>query len=70
MKKIFIILLLLSFNLLNAEVDCSVKKYCKQMKSCTEAKEYLQKCGFSNLDRDGDGIPCENVCGKSKKSRK
>lgn len=39
------------------------KKYCKQMSSCSEARFYLQQCGISSLDRDRDGIPCENVCG-------
>lgn len=35
---------------------------CKSMKSCAEAKHYLKECGAKNLDRDGDGIPCENLC--------
>ena len=66
MKKILMALFLVSFSssVLMAEVDCSKKKYCKQMKSCKEAKEYLKKCGFKNLDMDNDGIPCENVCKK------
>ncbi len=38
------------------------KKYCKEIASCKEAKFYLEVCGHSNLDRDKDGIPCENVC--------
>lgn len=46
--------------------DCS-KKYCKEMKSCAEAYHYLKVCGREDFDRDGDGVPCENVCGKSKK---
>ncbi|MDU7561420.1 MAG: excalibur calcium-binding domain-containing protein [Acinetobacter baumannii] len=39
----------------------SVPRYCKEMVSCAQAKAAL-KCGNSRLDRDGDGIPCENVC--------
>lgn len=39
------------------------KKYCKEMSSCAEARFYLEQCGISRLDRDKDGIPCENVCG-------
>ncbi|KRI45886.1 excalibur calcium-binding domain-containing protein [Acinetobacter baumannii] len=40
----------------------SVPRYCKEMVNCAQAKAAL-KCGNSRLDRDGDGIPCENVCG-------
>ena len=36
--------------------------YCKSMRSCAEAKFYLEQCGAKKLDRDGDGIPCENIC--------
>ena len=45
-----------------AQVDCSAKKYCKDMSICDEAKAYLTQCGMKNLDRDGDGIPCEALC--------
>jgi endonuclease YncB( thermonuclease family) len=37
-------------------------KYCKAMSSCAEATFYLEQCGARRLDRDGDGVPCENVC--------
>lgn len=43
--------------------ECGTKRYCKEMKSCAEAKFHLQQCGLKKLDRDGDGRPCENVCG-------
>ena len=44
--------------------DCSgASKYCKQISSCEEAMYYLKQCGVHRLDRDGDGVPCENVCG-------
>ena len=45
-----------------ARVDCSAKKYCKDMSICDEAKAYLIQCGHKNLDRDGDRIPCEALC--------
>lgn len=38
------------------------KKYCKAMSSCAEARYKLEQCGHTRLDRDNDGIPCENVC--------
>ena len=50
------------------EFDCS-KRYCKEMTSCKEAMYYFKNCGMSQFDRDGDGIPCENVCGGKKKKR-
>lgn len=43
--------------------SCGSKRYCKEMTSCEEAKFYLTKCGLSRLDGDGDGIPCESLCG-------
>lgn len=47
----------------NTQFTCGEKRYCKQMKSCSEAKFHLNQCGLRKLDRDGDGVPCENVCG-------
>ncbi|WP_428244002.1 endonuclease [Gynuella sp.] len=35
---------------------------CSQMKSCAQAKYYLNQCGLSSLDRNKDGIPCESLC--------
>lgn len=44
------------------QLDCSkAKHYCTQMVSCSEAKLAYQ-CGNHNLDRDNDGIPCDNLC--------
>jgi len=42
---------------------CGSKQYCKEMASCEEAKFYLMQCGLSRLDGDGDGVPCEKLCG-------
>lgn len=45
---------------------CGEKRYCGQMNSCAEAKFYLQQCGVASLDRDRDGVPCENICHQQK----
>jgi len=51
-------------NILHSETfSCEGKNaYCKSMKTCAEAMYYLKECGAAKLDRDGDGVPCENVC--------
>ncbi len=41
--------------------DCA-RKYCKRMSSCAEAHHRYAVCGYKSLDRDKDGIPCENLC--------
>lgn len=41
---------------------CGAKRYCKQMTSCDEARFYFTQCGQSQFDKDGDGVPCEQVC--------
>jgi len=38
------------------------RPYCKNVRSCNQACFLLQECGYGGLDRDNDGIPCENVC--------
>jgi endonuclease YncB( thermonuclease family) len=42
---------------------CSTKRYCREMNSCAEAHYYLRQCGVSSLDGNGDGEPCEALCG-------
>lgn len=42
--------------------SCGEKNYCSQMISCDEAIFYLQNCGLSKLDGNGDGVPCEKLC--------
>ncbi len=42
---------------------------CKSMSSCKEACEYLES-GYTSLDRDHDGIPCEKLCHKPCKAQK
>lgn len=43
--------------------SCEEKKSCSQISSCEEALFYLQQCKMTDLDKDGDGRPCEwGVC--------
>jgi hypothetical protein len=49
-----------------AGAACGSKKYCSQMSSCEEARHYLTRCGIKTLDGNGDGVPCENLCGAGK----
>ena len=41
---------------------CGSKRYCGEMGSCAEARYYLNQCGLTRLDGDGDGVPCESIC--------
>lgn len=43
--------------------QCGGKRTCGEMNSCAEANHYLDQCGVSRLDGDGDGVPCETICG-------
>lgn len=47
---------------IKAKYECGAKRYCKEMASCEEAKYYLEHCGLTRLDGDGDGVPCESLC--------
>lgn len=42
---------------------CRGKRFCSEMESCEEAEFFLATCRMSQLDRDGDGVPCESLCG-------
>lgn len=42
--------------------QCGAKQTCKEMSSCEEARFYLEQCGLTRLDGNGDGIPCESLC--------
>ncbi len=35
------------------------------MRTCAEAYHHYSACGMDKLDRDNDGIPCEDACGKT-----
>jgi cold shock CspA family protein len=39
--------------------SCQGKVYCSEMTSCEEATFYLHNCPGTEIDGDGDGIPCE-----------
>ncbi len=39
---------------------CDGRLYCSQMRSCAEAKWFLQNCPGTQMDGDRDGIPCED----------
>jgi len=38
---------------------CDGRTHCSQMRSCAEAKFFLQQCPTVQMDGDNDGIPCE-----------
>ena len=40
--------------------QCTGKQYCSQMTSCEEATFYLRNCPNTQMDGDGDGVPCES----------
>lgn len=41
---------------------CGEKTECSQMADCAEAQFHYSQCGEARLDRDGDGVPCEELC--------
>lgn len=43
--------------------SCGSKRYCREMSSCEEATYYLRRCGLTSIDGNGDGEPCEKLCG-------
>lgn len=42
------------------EYHCEGKHYCSEMSSCAEAIYYLRHCPTTEMDGDGDGLPCES----------
>lgn len=40
--------------------NCDGRSICAQMTSCAEATFFYQQCGVTGLDRDNDGLPCED----------
>jgi hypothetical protein len=38
---------------------CDGRVYCSQMKSCKEAKYFLEHCPNVKMDGNHDGVPCE-----------
>ena len=43
-----------------SQFRCEGKTRCSQMTSCEEAKFYIQNCPGTQMDGDGDGVPCES----------
>ncbi len=41
---------------------CGAKTRCREMSSCAEARFYLEHCGATKIDGDGNGVPCEALC--------
>ena len=48
------------------DAACGHKKHCSQMSSCDEAHFYLTRCGVKSLDRNNNGVPCEELCSGNK----
>lgn len=46
-----------------APLTCGNRHTCKEMESCEQARFYLKECALTRLDGDGDGTPCEALCG-------
>lgn len=46
----------------SADFVCGRKTYCREMRSCAEARFHLETCGLTRLDGDGDGVPCSSLC--------
>jgi cold shock CspA family protein len=44
---------------------CDGRTMCSQMTSCGEAKYFLKNCPRTQMDGDGDGVPCEQQWCKS-----
>lgn len=55
--------------LTKASYSCGRRKYCsRNISSCDEAYWYLHNCSWGHqLDSDGDGVPCENLCSKRRR---
>ena len=45
-----------------SDFTCGAKTRCAEMSSCAEARFYLERCGATKIDGDGNGIPCEALC--------
>lgn len=44
---------------------CDGRLHCSQMSSCEEATYFLRNCPGTQMDGDGDGVPCEQQwCGR------
>lgn len=39
--------------------SCDGRTHCSHMRSCEEARYFLQYCPGTQMDGDNDGVPCE-----------
>jgi hypothetical protein len=53
-----------------ATFRCGERRYCSEMRSCAEAMFHFRVCGLHRLDGDGDGVPCERLCGAGPRPRR
>jgi cold shock CspA family protein len=42
-----------------ASFGCDGRTHCSQMRSCAEAKYFLEHCPGTKMDGNNDGVPCE-----------
>lgn len=48
----------------SSRFSCDGRTRCPQMTSCEEATFFIENCPGTEMDGDGDGIPCESQwCG-------
>lgn len=43
-----------------ARYSCDGRTMCSQMNSCAEATYFIRNCPGTQMDGDGDGVPCES----------
>ena len=43
----------------SAPSRCDGRTHCSHMRSCEEAKYFIQHCPNTQMDGDRDGVPCE-----------
>lgn len=43
----------------SSSFQCDGRTHCSQMRSCAEAEYFIRNCPNTQMDGDGDGIPCE-----------
>lgn len=43
----------------SAKYTCDGRTHCSQMTSCEEAKYFINHCPSTEMDGNGDGVPCE-----------
>ena len=46
----------------NSNSICKIRKSCTDILHCEEAHYLLKFCHFTYLDKNNNGIPCENLC--------